>query len=152
MPTWATGNNPPVAQRGFTLLEMLVVILLIGIAAGLLGLGVRQGLQVAKERRVVAQMVEALRATRASAIISGQATHTRFDLQGRTFQAPGRASQQWPAQVQVTLHGAEQAGSAVVFYPDGSSTGGNLLLANGSRRWRIDIGWLTGSVQSKALP
>ena len=80
MPTWATGNNPPVAQRGFTLLEMLVVILLIGIAAGLLGLGVRQGLQVAKERRVVAQMVEALRATRASAIVSGQATHTQFDL------------------------------------------------------------------------
>jgi general secretion pathway protein H len=40
----------------------------------------------------------------------------------------------------------------VAFYPDGSSTGGNLLLASGSRRWRIDIGWLTGSVQSKALP
>ena len=152
MPTWATGNNPPVAQRGFTLLEMLVVILLIGIAAGLLGLGVRQGLQVAKERRVVAQMVEALRATRASAIVSGQAARTQFDLQGRSFQAPGRASQHWPAQLQVTLHGAEQAGTAVVFYPDGSSTGGNLLLANGSRRWRIDIGWLTGSVQSKALP
>ena len=56
MPIWATGNNPPVAQRGFTLLEMLVVILLIGIAAGLLGLGVRQGLQVAMERRVVAQI------------------------------------------------------------------------------------------------
>lgn len=52
----------------------------------------------------------------------------------------------------MTLHTAEQAGSAVDFYPDGSSTGGNLLLANGSRRWRIDIGWLTGSVQSKALP
>ena len=140
MPTWATGNNPPVAQRGFTLLEMLVVILLIGIAAGLLGLGVRQGLQVAKERRVVAQMIEALRATRARAIVSGQATHTRFDLQGRTFQASGRASQQWPAQVQVTLHSAEQAGAAVVFYPDGSSTGGNLLLGNGSRPWGVCFG------------
>ena len=34
------------AQRGFTLLEMLVVILLIGIAAGMLGLGVRHGVQV----------------------------------------------------------------------------------------------------------
>ena len=32
------------------------------------------------------------------------------------------------------------------------SSTGHLLLANGSRRWRIDIGWLTGSVQSKALP
>jgi len=25
-------------------------------------------------------------------------------------------------------------------------------LANGTRRWRIDVGWLTGSVQSRALP
>ena len=148
MPTWATGNNPPVAQRGFTLLEMLVVLVLIGIAAGLLAFGVRQGLQVAQERRLVGQMVEALRTTRAGAIISGQAARTEFDLQGLRFQAPGRA----PQYLQVTLHSAEQAGSAVVFYPDGSSTGGNLLLANGTRRWRIDIGWLTGSVQSKALP
>ena len=139
-------------QRGFTLLEMLVVILLIGVAAGLLGLGMRQGLQVAKERRVVGQMVEALRTTRAEAIISGQAARTEFDLQARTFQAPRRAPQHWPAQLQVTLHSAEQLGSAVAFYADGSSTGGNLLLANGTRRWRIDIGWLTGSVQSKVLP
>ena len=139
-------------QRGFTLLEMLVVILLISLAAGLLGMGVRQGLQAAKERRAVGQMVEALRTTRAGAIISGQAARTEFDLQGLTFQAPGRAPLHWPAQLQVTLHSAEAAGAAVVFYPDGSSTGGNLLLANGTRRWRIDIGWLTGSVQSKALP
>ncbi|PRW95730.1 general secretion pathway protein GspH, partial [Pseudomonas fragi] len=62
------------------------------------------------------------------------------------------ASQQCPAQAQVTLPIADQAATAVGFYPDGSSTGGNLLLASGSRRWRIDIGWLTGSVQSKALP
>ncbi|MCK3827236.1 MULTISPECIES: GspH/FimT family pseudopilin [Pseudomonas] len=140
------------AQRGFTLLEMLVVIVLIGIAAGLLGLGVRQGLQVAQERRVVGQMVEALRATRAGAIVSGRAARTEFDLQRLTFRAPGRAPQQWQAPLQVTLHSAEQAGAAVVFYPDGSSTGGNLLLASGARRWRIDIGWLTGSVQSRALP
>ncbi|MGY2376520.1 prepilin-type N-terminal cleavage/methylation domain-containing protein [Pseudomonas sp. SDO524_S393] len=140
------------AQRGFTLLEMLVVILLIGLAAGLLGLGVRQGLQVALERRVVGQMVEALRATRADAIIGGQAARTEFDLHNLTFQAPGRATQQWPRQLRVTLHTADQLGSAIEFYPDGSSTGGNLLVANGSRRWRIDIGWLTGSVQSRALP
>ncbi|MCS4249437.1 Tfp pilus assembly protein FimT/FimU [Pseudomonas sp. BIGb0164] len=140
------------AQRGFTLLEMLVVILLISLAASLLGLGVRQGLQVAKERRAVGQMVEALRATRAGAIIGGQAARTEFDLPARTFQAPGRARQQWPEPLKVTLHTAEQVGPAVEFYPDGSSTGGNLLLASGTRRWRIDIGWLTGSVQSKALP
>ncbi|WET08782.1 MULTISPECIES: prepilin-type N-terminal cleavage/methylation domain-containing protein [unclassified Pseudomonas] len=139
-------------QRGFTLLEMLAVILLISLAVGLLGLGARQAVQAANERRVVGQMVDALRTTRAGAIVSGRAARTEFDLQRLTFQAPGRAPHAWPASLQVTLHSAEQVASAVEFYPDGSSTGGNLLLANGSRRWRIDIGWLTGSVQSKALP
>lgn len=139
-------------QRGFTLMEMLVVILLIGLAAGLLGLGVRQGLQAAKERRVVGEMVDALRATRAGAVIGGRAARTEFDLHGRTFQVPGRAPGHWPPQLHVTLQTAEPIGPAVEFYPDGSSTGGYLLVANGTRRWRIDIGWLTGSVQSKALP
>lgn len=139
-------------QRGFTLFEMLVVILLISLAVGVLGLGARQALQAANERRVVGQMVDALRTTRAGAIVSGRAARTEFDLQRLTFQAPGRAPHAWPPSLQVTLHSAEQVASAVEFYPDGSSTGGNLLLANGSRRWRIDIGWLTGSVQSKALP
>jgi general secretion pathway protein H len=139
-------------QRGFTLLEMLVVILLISLAVGLLGLGARQAVQAANERRVVGQMVDALRTTRAGAIVSGRAARTEFDLQRLTFQAPGRAPHAWPPSLQVSLHTAEQVASAVEFYPDGSSTGGNLLLANGSRRWRIDIGWLTGSVQSKALP
>jgi len=139
-------------QRGFTLFEMLLVILLISLAVGVLGLGARQAVQAANERRVVGQMVDALRTTRAGAIVSGRAARTEFDLQRLTFQAPGRAPHAWPPSLQVTLHSAEQVASAVEFYPDGSSTGGNLLLANGSRRWRIDIGWLTGSVQSKALP
>ncbi|ONH56075.1 type II secretion system protein H (GspH) [Pseudomonas cedrina] len=139
-------------QRGFTLLEMLVVIVLISIAAGLVGFGLQQGLRAATERQAVGQMVEALRSTRARAIISGRTERTLFDLHALSFQAPGRPLKHWPAGLQVTLHTAEHAGSAVEFYADGSSTGGNLLLANGSRRWRIDIGWLTGSVQSKALP
>ncbi|NVZ86285.1 MULTISPECIES: GspH/FimT family pseudopilin [Pseudomonas] len=139
-------------QRGFTLLEMLVVIVLISLAAGLVGFGLQQGLRVAKERQAVGQMVEALRSTRARAIVSGMPARTLFDLEQLSFQAPGRPLKHWPADLQVTLHTAEHAGPAVEFYPDGSSTGGNLLLANGSRRWRIDIGWLTGSVQSRALP
>ena len=140
------------AQRGYTLLEMLVVILLISIAAGLLGFGLQHGLRAAKERQVVGQMVEALRSTRARAILSSARQKTVFDLHRLSFQAPGRPQQHWPADMRVTLHTAEQAGAAIEFYPDGSSTGGHLLLANGTRRWRIDIGWLTGSVQSRALP
>jgi len=141
----------PAASRGFTLMEMLVVIVLMSIAIGLVGFGLQQGLSAAKERQAVGQMVNALRATRVKAIVTGQPARTVFDLRKKAFQAPGQRAQQWPAELQVTLHTAAEMGSTVEFYPDGGSTGGNLMVFNGDRRWRIDIGWLTGSVKSKAL-
>ncbi|MCF5209466.1 general secretion pathway protein GspH, partial [Pseudomonas syringae] len=50
-----------------------------------------------------------------------------------------------------TMQTASDLGSAVEFYPDGGSSGGNVVVADGDRRWRIDIGWLTGSVQVRTL-
>lgn len=140
------------ANRGFTLLEMLVVIVLMSIAVGLVGFGLQQGMRSAGERRAVGQMVEALRATRVNAIVSGQPAQVVFDLHRFVFQAPGQAEHHWPADLSVALHTAAELGAAVEFYPDGSSSGGNLVLTHDERRWRIDVGWLTGSVQLRSLP
>ena len=96
--------------RGFTLLEMLVVIVLIGVAAGLVGYGLQRGLHSAGERKAVVQVVEALRATRVRAIVTGQPARTQFDLAARRFQAPGKAIEAWPADLQVQLHTAAELG------------------------------------------
>ena len=66
--------------RGFTLLEMLVVIVLIGVAAGLVGYGLQRGLHSASERKALAQVVNTLRAARVQAIVTGQPARARFDL------------------------------------------------------------------------
>ncbi|MGC1329973.1 pilus assembly FimT family protein [Pseudomonas sp.] len=137
--------------RGFTLLEMLVVIVLIGVAAGLVGYGLQRGLHSAAERKAVAQMVEALRATRVRAIVTGQPARTRFDLAQRRFAAPGTPVRDWPADMNVQLHTAAELGSSFEFYPDGGASGGHLLLNDGPQRWRIDVSWLTGAVQLQAL-
>ncbi|WP_439850987.1 prepilin-type N-terminal cleavage/methylation domain-containing protein [Pseudomonas syringae] len=141
----------PVASRGFTLMEMLVVLLLMSIAVGLVGFGLQQGLSTASERRAVGDMVEALRATRVRAIVTGQPARTEFDLRKATFKAPGKREMRWPESLRVTMQTASDLGSSVEFYPDGGSSGGNVVVADGDRRWRIDIGWLTGSVQVRSL-
>nr|WP_268801159.1 GspH/FimT family pseudopilin [Pseudomonas sp. BSw22131] len=130
---------------------MLVVIVLMSIGIGLVGFGLSRGLHSASERQVVAQMVQTLRTARSAAIISGETTEARFDLKQRTFQAPGQRVQQWPAELGVQLNTAADLDSAFAFHPDGSSSGGNLVLFAGERNWRIDVGWLTGSVKSRAL-
>jgi general secretion pathway protein H len=144
--------NAPGTSRGFTLLEMLVVIVLMSIGITVVGFGLNKGLQQAAERQSLGQMVQALRATRSAAIISGQPRETRFDLARRTFQAPGQPPRQWPANMGVQLNTAADLDAAFAFYPDGSSSGGNLVVFQGERRSRIDIGWLTGSVKSRSLP
>lgn len=139
-------------EQGFTLFELLIVIVLVGVATSILAVGVGQGMHAANERSALANMVSALRSARVQAIASGQPVRARFDLQRRQVQAPRRLPQAWPDDFKVRLQTARGLGAAFEFYPDGAASGGNILVSRGQARWRIDVSWLTGSVQLRALP
>jgi general secretion pathway protein H len=137
--------------RGFTLFELLVVIVLIGISVGLVGFGAGKGLHTASERRALSEVVQALRAARVQAIVTGQPAQTRFDLKDGRFQGPQQTVRQLPSDMHVKLQTADGLGPAFEFYPDGGSSGGHLLLTRDDKRWRVDINWLTGNVQLRTL-
>jgi general secretion pathway protein H len=137
--------------RGFTLFELLVVIVLIGISVGLVGLGVGKGLHSASENRALSEVVQALRAARVQAIVTGQPAQTRFDLRDGRFQGPQQKVRHLPNDMHVQLETADGLGSAFEFYPDGGSSGGHLLLTRDDKRWRVDINWLTGNVRLRTL-
>lgn len=142
----------PARDRGFTLLELLVVIALVALATAGVGVGVTQGLQANAERSALAGMLALLRSARLQAIASGAPVQAHFDLPGRRLTVPGRAPLAWPAELTVKLTTAQGLGAAFEFYPDGAASGGHVLLEHGARRWRIDLAWLTGTARLQPLP
>lgn len=147
----ATGNNGHGRHAsGFTLIEMLAVIVLIAIAVTLTAMSLRgrgRGQLQAAAQRVAA----GLRDTRTRAMATGKPQWFTVDLRARTFAAPGRDPRSLPADATLNAlsaaQGDTQPGIARIgYFPDGSSSGGNITLSEAHLSLRVDVDWLTGAV------
>jgi general secretion pathway protein H len=144
-------DAPDVAQtRGFTLIEMLAVIVLIAIAASVTAVSLRAGSQ--GRLQAAAQRVAAgLRDTRTRAMATGKPQWFTVDLRARTFTAPGRDPRRLPADASLHVTSAAEGGTQpgiarIGYFPDGSSSGGNITMGEAHRSLRVDVDWLTGAV------
>ena len=144
---------------GMTLLEMLLVIALIAAIGLVTASAFSRGLPGLQLRTAGKELANQLRFTRAHAIARGQPQ--RFVIvpaQHRWRAANGRGGT-LPEALQIHFEGAGQLQDArgegvIEFHPDGGSSGGRIELQRGAAGWRIDVGWLTGQVESgpKAMP
>lgn len=155
----AAPNAAPRA-RGFTLIEIMVVLMLIALVVTLTAVSLGQGLSGSRVRAASRDLVAALRYTRGQAIVSQSEQVLELDLEKFTYTAPKRKPVELPKDMELRLLTAaqeltgEKAGR-IRFYPDGSSTGGRVKLVRGQRAWDIEIAWLTGEVamrQGEATP
>lgn len=139
-------------QRGFTLIEIVVVVGLIALLTAVIAGTVVGGLGSAKVRAASKDLIAALRFTRSQAVVKREAKVLVLDVERRAYKVPGRDWVELPKDMQLSMLTAaqEQVGEGVAqirFFPDGSSTGGNIELSRGEAMWRIDIAWLTGEVR-----
>ncbi|WP_426687432.1 GspH/FimT family pseudopilin [Rhodanobacter ginsengiterrae] len=137
---------------GFTLLEMLAVILLIGIAVAAVSVSVTQGLASARVRAASGELAGALRATRAQAIVRGEEQHFDVDTRANSYDDAKRHDVALPKGLRVSITSAKEDQpndhtGRIRFFPDGSSTGGRVTLRSGRREWHINVSWLTGEVR-----
>ena len=138
--------------RGVSLLEMLLVIALLAaisvVAAGAMTGGFA-GMQLRTEaKRITAQ----LRYTRTQAIATGQPQRFTIDPQARTWTAPNDRHGDIPEKLGISFTGAREVQprrgeGAIVFFPDGASTGGRVQLSARRAAMNIDVTWLTGEVR-----
>ena len=138
-------------QRGFTLIELIAVLVLVAIALSLVSLSFTKSMNSAKVQAASRDLVAALRYTRGQAIVKNKQTALDLDMQNNTFQAPGKPLMKLPKDMRMTLLTAdsEQTGSTsgrIRFFADGASTGGHVSLFAGQREWRVNVNWLTGQV------
>ena len=136
---------------GFTLIELVVVLVLVGLLFGLVGTSISRSVGGAELRNEVREIIAGLRHTRGQAIIKRTEQVFRADADKLTWQAAAGEEQNLPDGLDITLTTArsemtgENAGG-IRFFPDGSSTGGSVLLSVGERKWYVTVGWLTGEI------
>lgn len=148
--------RPYALSCGFTLLELMVVLaiaaLLLAITPPLVTSAIPGVELKASARRVAA----GLRLAREEAIRSGRDSAFTLDLEERTFHVDGGyRNGKLPEGLNLKLEAAEremlsdQAG-AVRFFPDGSSTGGRIILARDGAGYQVGVQWLTGRIRMAA--
>jgi general secretion pathway protein H len=130
---------------------MVAVIVLIGIVAAVVTFSFSKSLTGAKIQAASRDLVAALRYTRGQAIVKGQQKVLELNLEKNSYQAPGKNSVDLPKEMVLRLTTAQQeltseSSGGIRFFPDGSSTGGNIAIVMGAREWRINVGWLTGEI------
>jgi len=143
-------------DAGFTLLEMIVVLAILGFA---LGLVLTHGpvRSAAVETRAAASTIAGnLRLARTRALAEARPVAISIDPAMHRVQVEGQPPATLPVAVgfnYVDPAGKPVAGETVLrFAPDGSASGGAIELVDGNRRAEIGIDWLTGRVRITDKP
>ncbi len=148
-------------RRGFTLLELLVVLAVIGLILTIappLFLGAGGGTEVEAKAR---ELAAALRLTRSEAITRNRVLAVALDVEARQFSTVEPKPGVFPEDLDISLRlapdgrespGGPARGGRILFFPDGSSTGGTISLARESRGYDIQVDWLTGHVSIDDRP
>lgn len=143
---------PP--TRGFSLIEVLVVVALFAVATGVLSLTLGGGLKGRQLRAAAQEVASQLNYVRAQALVSGQTQVFTLDTETRRWQAAGKKQGELPKAISVEVITARQemltpTAASIRFFPDGSATGGGVTMISGTAQWRVSVDWLTGRVRTE---
>src|SRR5699024_12728754 len=94
---------------------------------------------------------DALPISRTQAIVKAKPEVFTLDVKARSYTAPGKSPHTLPEHMRLSITSAAEDQQAdklarIRFFPDGSSTGGHVVLRRGARQWRVNVAWLTGAI------
>lgn len=139
-------------QRGFTLIEMIVVLVIMGLTLSLLVTRGPWRSRTLVAKGAAGEIAAALREARSEAIGSNRPVSLIVNLKQHSYRIGSHPAKRLPPELQVSLLTTQgeirsTAEAGIRFDPDGSSTGGRVELADGKRKLQVGVDWLTGRVR-----
>lgn len=141
-------------SQGFTLLELLVVLVIMALGFSAIAISLSSGNEATELKATARDIASGLRYARGTSLMSHREATLTIDFAENQYAVTGQDKiHSIPQNIDVTMHTGQSelvdGTGSIRFFPDGSSSGGWIKLEHGKLAWRIDINWLTGQVEIK---
>ena len=142
-------NKEGELEAGFTLIEMLVVLTILALTTTLVAPLVSGGSEGARLQMAASDLASAFRLTRSAAITRNRDISLMIDVNKRTFSSAVVSQRSLAPDIDAKLTfaaglGAGRSDGGFRFFPDGSSTGGDVTLSLRGTQTTLCVDWLTG--------
>ncbi len=139
-------------SRGFTLIELLIVLAIMAAAGALFATYLGVGRAGAELRAASRELMASLNETRSEAIVQNRTAALTLDATAHSY-SDGRGRHPIPERLGLAWRGLVPQGSAaaILFFPDGSSSGGEVDFAAGSAGEGVSVDWFTGRTSAHAI-
>lgn len=141
-------------NSGFTLLELIIVMLLMSIILGIAVVGFATRLPSARFSATVRELTATIRHARALAQITGEKQRLAINTDTGTYGIAGKGGKTISPDVRMKviddISGEVVNGQyEMVFYPAGNSSGGTVMLWNEKRKAEVALDPVVGAVSIK---
>ena len=147
---------PRPATRGFTLLELVIVLFLAGLVAALVVPSFSGTLESSRLRSGASDVRAALTLARTLAVSGSSLRAAAFDIEGRGYAVEGEARRYVlpdGIRIESVRTGSEEATRGTVrvrFFPDGSAQDAEIVVVSpGGGRMRVTVEPLTGIAEAR---
>jgi general secretion pathway protein H len=150
-------------NKGFTLLELIIVLFIVGMAAAFVAPMVVKSLNNLRLKTATKQLSAVLRYARSKAVSTKNTVQVVLDIDNSSYSAglplnnAALGSNTFPQDVSFKLvkTGGEEHSSGLaqlLFYPKGNTSGGEIIIENTNNRlYKITVDILTGKVKINSL-